>query len=85
MRSFALAAAAAFVLTVPALAADEDQSATAERNEVVCKTLAANTGTRLGARKICMTRAEWDARRRADQENVQRVQSTGLMGAPEGN
>lgn len=86
MRTIVVAAAAAFLVSTSAFAADDATApAASDRNEVVCKSLAPNTGTRLGARKTCLTRAEWEERTQRDQEHVRQTQGTGLMGAPEGN
>lgn len=86
LRTLAVAAAAAFLFSTSAFAADEAAAPSAnDRNEVVCKSLAPNTGTRLGARKTCLTRAEWEQRMQRDQEHVRQSQDTGLMGAPQGN
>ena len=44
-------------------------------NEVICKKLAAETGTRLGKRKECRTRREWDSIEAEAKENLEKSQS----------
>lgn len=48
----------------------------AEKNDpdrVICKK-AQVSGSRLGNKKICMRKADWDAQRQADREAIQRAQ-----------
>ncbi len=54
-------------------------------SEMVCKTFAPPTGTRLGARHICRTQAEWDNVQTQAREQVQQIQDTGLTGRKPGN
>ena len=70
MRKFPIATAGiAGVLAVgPVYAAAQTEPSQAENadnvtsaTEVVCRRVAAPTGSRIGARNICRTRAEWDA------------------------
>lgn len=42
-------------------------------NEIVCERIEM-IGTRLGSRKVCGTRAEWDEKRRLDREAVDSAQ-----------
>lgn len=42
-------------------------------NKLICERVE-KTGTRLGARRVCMTKAEWDAQRRASREELERQQ-----------
>ena len=44
------------------------------QDEVVCKKEEATTGTRLGAKKICKTRREWDQLARDSQEALRHSQ-----------
>ena len=48
--------------------------------EVVCEKVEV-MGTRLASNRVCMTRAEWAQRRRADREEVERVQTQRGCGA----
>jgi hypothetical protein len=50
-------------------------------NEVVCERLEV-TGSRLGHRKVCMTRAQWQDARRQDRSAVEKVQTERGMTAP---
>jgi hypothetical protein len=43
-------------------------------NKIVCQK-EETIGTRLGAKKVCMTVAEWQARQAADRDQTERVQS----------
>jgi len=51
-------------------------------NKLICERVE-KTGTRLGARRVCMTAAQWDAQRseqREDLERVQRIQNQSPSG-----
>ena len=48
-------------------------NANAGRNDKVCETITV-TGSRLGAKRFCGTRAEWEERRRRDREAVEAAQ-----------
>ena len=43
-------------------------------NEIVCEKQETTTGTRLGAKRVCMTRGEWADRRLQDRQELERVQ-----------
>jgi hypothetical protein len=58
----------------PAEVAPEQEPAK-DPNEVICKKLEAETGTRLGKRKECRTRREWDQLAEEAKENLQKSQS----------
>jgi hypothetical protein len=45
----------------------------ADPNKLICERVE-KTGTRLGARRVCMTAAQWDAQRREQREDLERVQ-----------
>jgi hypothetical protein len=45
-------------------------------DEVICRAEGAPTGTRLGKRRICATRAEWDALSRSAREETERIQDS---------
>lgn len=52
-------------------------------DEVLCRAADAPTGTRLGKRRICATRAEWDAlsaSARAETERIQDASKTCISG-----
>ena len=42
-------------------------------NEIVCEKQE-TTGSRLGAKRVCMTRSEWAERRLQDRQELERVQ-----------
>jgi invasion protein IalB len=50
-------------------------------NEVVCEKQEV-TGSRLGHRKVCMTRSQWEDARRQDRSVVEKVQTERGMTAP---
>jgi hypothetical protein len=43
-------------------------------NQRVCRIIG-ETGSRLGRSRVCMTRAEWDSRRREERQRVDRAQT----------
>jgi hypothetical protein len=46
-------------------------------NQIVCRTMAPATGTRLGARRICQTQREWDDASHQAQQELQKLDSVG--------
>ena len=77
-------AGAAVAETNPA----QTNSQTAGRNDKVCETITV-TGSRLGTKRFCGTRAEWEERKRRDREAVEAAQrspcvisTTGASGRP---
>lgn len=82
-----LAAATAVLLAAPAFA--EDQSGAPSQpstdNPMLCKTQQAATGSRLGARKICMTRNEWRAQQENDRSAIDQAQSSSLRACAPGD
>ena len=49
-------------------------------NEMICKTMAPATGTRLGARRECQTRHEWDMQQQEAQRELEKNQQTSNPG-----
>ena len=47
-----------------------------DQNQKVCE-VQQQVGSRLAAKKICLTRAEWAARKAADRESVEMLQRIG--------
>jgi hypothetical protein len=47
-------------------------------NQVVCRTMGAKTGSRLGARRECRTQKEWDDIQRQNQDETSKMQTRGL-------
>ena len=66
--------------SVPAVAQSNDTATRAkDPNRKICETVE-ETGTRLGAKRICMTAAQWEQQRRNDRESVERAQrGTGIQ------
>lgn len=81
--SAALADAAATPPPAPAAAAASDPSVASELNKVVCRTMTAPTGTRIGARRECRTQREWDDIRQQSEKETTKMQGTAM--APRGN
>ena len=50
-----------------------DASGAAKGNEVVCKKMDAPTGSRIGKRQVCKTKAEWDYIQTQQQEVLERA------------
>jgi len=69
------AAAAATAAAAPATPAPT----TSDPNKIVCKSLPAPTGTRLGSRRQCLSQAEWDEKERQDQQALMHDQSQGFQ------
>lgn len=74
-KFLALGAAMAIVSAVPAVAQQDDKPASKQKdpNQVVCEKVE-ELGTRLSAKKVCMTRSEWAERRRQDRMDIDRTQ-----------
>ena len=53
-----------------------------DANKIVCEKQE-KIGTRLGAKKVCLTVAEWNERAKADRDMTERIQS-GVCGQGEG-
>jgi len=53
-------------------------------NEMICKTMAPTTGTRLGARRECQTRHQWDMQQQEAARELEKMQGT-LPGVPGNN
>ena len=72
----AMAALAAMVSAVPAMAGDISGTPAKGRdpNQVVCEKQEV-LGSRLGTRKVCMTRSEWAERRRLDRIDIDKAQT----------
>jgi hypothetical protein len=64
------------VAQTPAAAPTQNQSnvkLAQDPNEIVCEKQE-TTGTRLGAKRVCMKRSEWADRRLQDRQELERVQ-----------
>jgi hypothetical protein len=60
----------------------QDKPAPGSPDEVVCRKEEAGTGSRLGRRKVCMTRREWDEIARDSQTALRQSQDKGLKSNP---
>lgn len=81
--SVALIAAPAIAQAPPAATAQTQTTAKKDDpNEKIC-VKEESTGSRLGAKRVCMTRAEWADRKLQDQQELTRVQTQ--RGGPAGN
>jgi hypothetical protein len=73
---YSLAAVACVSLAPVAAVSQSDGNANAEAkansdNEVVCRYVEADSGTRLSRRRVCRSRAEWTSNREATQRSLQ--------------
>jgi hypothetical protein len=67
-------------MATPAVGQSTPQThAPRDPNEKVCETVQ-EIGTRLGAKKICATRAEWAEKRKQDRETVDQAQRSASVG-----
>ena len=60
----------------------QTEAGQADSNAMVCKKFPPPTGTRLGARQICKTNAEWRMLERAQQNDIAKLQSMRSRDAP---
>ena len=75
-RNAALMALVSYSLAGAAVAQTSPAQAkvpAAGTNDKVCETITV-TGSRIGAKRYCGTRAEWEERRRRDREEVEKAQ-----------
>lgn len=88
MRKALILAAATALISVSAFAAEQQAQQPAPVDDggaVICKAAQAPTGSRFGARKICMTRNEWKAQEQNDRSVVDQASAASLRAAPPGN
>jgi hypothetical protein len=74
LRTVLCVAAATVLLSSGYALAAEAAPEPQNPDEVICKSVATNTGTRLGRTKECHTWREWEQRRREDREMTERSQ-----------
>ena len=84
MLARAALSAAALSLILVTTAAAEDAPSSAKRppldpNQKVCETVT-EIGSRLAAKKICATRAEWAEKRKQDRDTVDDAQRSAHIG-----
>ena len=58
---------------VPAAASAEDKKANKDPNRMVCEKQEV-VGSRLATKRVCMTAAEWEAKRRDERQMIDRSQ-----------
>lgn len=68
----------------PPPVASQDQKDDPQQ-QILCRTLAPATGTRLGARKVCQTRAQWEDQEQRSQHALDKIQQKSKFGNPSGS
>lgn len=66
--------------TPPTTASNTTDSSTPDPDEIVCRAGEPPMGSHIPGPRICHTRRDWDAMRKQNQEDVERMQQTGLTG-----
>ena len=51
-------------------------------NQIICRTMGATSGSRIGGARACHTRKEWEMQRQEHQRALINQQNHALMGAP---
>jgi hypothetical protein len=64
------------LLTAPSFAEEQQTPKPNDPNEMICKNMQTVAGSRLGMRKECHTRREWDERRADDRQMTERAQQS---------
>jgi hypothetical protein len=73
----------AALAVIPAIAAAEDKGAESkDPNRIICEKQEV-AGSRVATKKVCLTAAQWEERRREDREAVEKGQRQAR--APSGN
>jgi hypothetical protein len=68
----------------PPPAPAQTAAATNDGDKMVCRTLSAKTGSRLGGRRECRTQREWDDILHQQQDETSKMQARGLTsGVPQ--
>lgn len=63
----------------PAQSGNPAQTAGSDPDQIICKTTAPVTGSRLGGGRECRTQREWDEREKASQKDLMDKQAHGLQ------
>jgi hypothetical protein len=63
----------AALVVIPAVAAAGDKPAAKDPNRIICEKQG-ELGSRLATKRVCMTAAEWEIRRREDREALEKAQ-----------
>lgn len=75
MRTVIAGVAFALMMVGSALAEEQTTPTTQDPgDEIICRTIATATGTRLGRAKECHSKREWDARRAQDRQMTDETQ-----------
>lgn len=74
----AMIAAPLMVVSVP-VQAETGPAGPHRTEQYVCKTLQSHPGSRIGARKVCVARTDWEARQQHDQDRLRQVQYDALL------
>jgi hypothetical protein len=75
------APAAAPTAAAPAASAITGAPQDGDPNQIICRTMAPATGTRLGARRICQTKRQWDDIANQAQQQLMKMQSVPYVGS----
>jgi hypothetical protein len=81
MIRFARIATLALPLIAAAPAADPHHSRPKNPNDLICKDTPMS-GSRLDAKTVCMTRLQWEERRRDARETIEKAQRQQVNGHP---
>lgn len=79
-----LLASAAARADAPPPAPAQQAAATSDGDKMVCRSFAAKTGSRLGARRECRTQREWDDIQHQQQDETSKMQARGLTSGVRG-
>ena len=77
-----LASAPAFAQSQPQQQQQQSSKKVPDPNEVVCEKQQ-DTGSRLAAHRICMTRSQWAEQRRLDRQDVEKAQMQTPINVPQ--
>ncbi len=69
-------------LSTPAIAQAAEDEEIERGDEVLCRSREPRVGTRIGARRVCRTRQEWEQLERESQTEARRLQQRGSREAP---
>lgn len=77
-----LAISGAGAMADPAQPADTTQATTStgDLDKIVCRSMGAPLGSRLGGRRECRTQREWDDIRRQNEKEVNKMQARDSLG-----
>ncbi|HEY0300594.1 MAG TPA: hypothetical protein VGC36_04650 [Rhizomicrobium sp.] len=70
---------------VPASTTPAPADAVSDPSKIVCKTLPPLTGSRIGNRRICQSRGEWEAQEHQHQQDLAHEQERGALFSTPGN